>query len=150
MSRKSFRLYGAMTLLSRDYVIKWEHFSVTVLCKGNSPVTGGFPLQGSLKRSFDVFFDLRLNKRLSKQSRGRWFEKPSRSLWHHCNMKMQSCKWVSSTAAQAHKLLQSDGAVFSVPYDSSSQKGFGLVDSLLGSISCPLLGVSSSCTWPIT
>ena len=35
--------------------------------------------------SFDVFFDLRLNKRFSKQSRGRWFETPSRSLWRHCN-----------------------------------------------------------------
>ena len=31
------------------------------------------------------FFDLRLNKRLSKQWRRRWFETPSRSLWRHCN-----------------------------------------------------------------
>ena len=31
------------------------------------------------------FFDLRLNKRLSKQSRGWWFETPSRPLWHHYN-----------------------------------------------------------------
>ena len=31
------------------------------------------------------FFDLRLNKRLSKQSRGWWFETLSRSLWRHCN-----------------------------------------------------------------
>ena len=35
--------------------------------------------------SFDVFFDLRLNKRLSKQSRRRRFETSSCSLWHHCN-----------------------------------------------------------------
>ena len=34
---------------------------------------------------FDVFFDLHLNKRLSKQSRHRWFETPSRSLWSQCN-----------------------------------------------------------------
>ena len=34
------------------------------------------------KASFDVFFDLRLNKRLSKQSWGWWFETPSRALWH--------------------------------------------------------------------
>ena len=39
----------------------------------------------SLTRSFDVFFDLRLNKRLNKQSRGWWFETPSHSLWRHCN-----------------------------------------------------------------
>ena len=36
-------------------------------------------------RSFDVFFDLRLNKRLSKQSWGWWFETLSRPLWRHCN-----------------------------------------------------------------
>ena len=31
------------------------------------------------------FFYLRLIKRLSKQSRGWWFGKPSRPLWRHCN-----------------------------------------------------------------
>ena len=35
---------------------------------GDSPVTGEFPAQRPVTRSFDVFFDLRLNKRLSKQS----------------------------------------------------------------------------------
>ena len=34
--------------------------------------------------SFNVFFDLRLNKRLSKQSWGWWSETPSRSLSRHC------------------------------------------------------------------
>ena len=37
-------------------------------------------------QSFDVFFDQRLNKRLSKQLWGWWFETPSRSLWRHCNV----------------------------------------------------------------
>ena len=41
--------------------------------------------QRPVTRSFDVFFDLRLNKRLSKQSWGWWLETPSRSLWRHCN-----------------------------------------------------------------
>ena len=59
-------------------------FRVTGLCEG-SPVTAGFPSQRPVTRSFDVFFDLRLNKRLSKQSRRRWLETPSRSSWHHCN-----------------------------------------------------------------
>ena len=36
-------------------------------------------------RSFDFFFDLRLNKRLSKQSWGWWFETLSRPLWCHNN-----------------------------------------------------------------
>ena len=34
---------------------------------GNSPVHGEFPAQRPVTRTFDVFFDLRLNKRLSKQ-----------------------------------------------------------------------------------
>ena len=48
-----------------------ETFSVLLaICAGNSPVPGEFPTQRSVTRSFDVFFDLRLNKRLrlSKQS----------------------------------------------------------------------------------
>ena len=36
------------------------------------------------QRNFDVFFDLHLNKRLSKQSWGWWFETPSCSVWLHC------------------------------------------------------------------
>ena len=36
-------------------------------------------------RNFDVFLDLRLNKRLSKQSRGWWYETLSSPLWRHCN-----------------------------------------------------------------
>ena len=63
-----------------------ETFSVLlVLCAGNSPVTGEFPAQRSVTRSFDVFFDLRLNKRLSKQSWCWRFGTLSRPLWRHCN-----------------------------------------------------------------
>ena len=63
-----------------------ETFSALLaLCAGNSPVTGEFPAQRPVTRSFDVFFDLRLNKRLSKQSWSWWFETPSRPLWRHCN-----------------------------------------------------------------
>ena len=56
----------------------WRHQMETLsalraLCAGNSPVTGEFPAQRPVTRSFDVFFDLRLNKMLSKQSRGWWF-----------------------------------------------------------------------------
>ena len=50
------------------------------------PVTDGCPSQRPVTRSFDVFFDLRLCKRLSKQSRRRYFETPSRSCWRHCNV----------------------------------------------------------------
>ena len=49
--------------------------------------TGEFPSQRPVTRSFDVFFDLRLNKLFCKQSRRRWFEAASRSLWRHCDDK---------------------------------------------------------------
>ena len=63
-----------------------EAFSALLaLCVGNSPVTGEFPSQRPVTRSFDVFLDLRLIKRLSKQLRCRWFETPARSLWRHCD-----------------------------------------------------------------
>ena len=52
-------------------VIKSETFpALLAICAGNSPVTDEFPAQRPVTRSFDVFFDLYLNKRLSKQSRG--------------------------------------------------------------------------------
>ena len=44
-----------------------ETFSALLaFCAGNSPVTGEFPAQRPVTRSFDAFFDLCLNKRLSK------------------------------------------------------------------------------------
>ena len=61
-----------------------KHFRVTdPLC---GEFTDEFSSQRPVTRNFDVFFDLRLTKRLSKQSRRRWFETQWRSLWHHCNM----------------------------------------------------------------
>ena len=68
----------------------WHHqmetFSALLAnCAGDSPVTGEFPAQRPVTRSFDIFFDLRPNKQLSKQYRGWWFETPSRPLWRPCN-----------------------------------------------------------------
>ena len=50
----------------------WRHqmekiSALLAIFAGNSPVTGEFPAQSPVTRSFDVFFDLRLNKLLSKQ-----------------------------------------------------------------------------------
>ena len=69
----------------------WRHqmetFSALLaICVGNSPVPGEFPTQRPVTRSFDVYFDLRPNKRLSKQSWCWWFETPSRTLWRHRNV----------------------------------------------------------------
>ena len=53
--------------------------ALLALCAWNSPVTGDFPSQRPVMRSFCVFY-LPLNKRLSKQSWGWWFETPSRPI----------------------------------------------------------------------
>ena len=68
----------------------WRHQMETVsallaICAGNSPVPGEVPAQRPVTRGFDVFYDLRPDKQLSKQSWGWWFETPSHSLWRHRN-----------------------------------------------------------------
>ena len=63
-------------------------FRVTGPLCGEFTGPGEFPTQRPVTRSFDIFFDLRLNKRLSKQSYGWWFETRSWSLWRHCNVKV--------------------------------------------------------------
>ena len=68
----------------------WRHqmetFSALLaICAGNSPVPGEFPTQRPVTRSFDVYFDLRPDERLSKQSWCWWFETLSHSLWRHRN-----------------------------------------------------------------
>ena len=60
-------------------------FRVTGPLCGEFTGPGEFPTQRPVTRSFDVFFDLRLNKRLSKQPWGWWFETLSWSLWRHRN-----------------------------------------------------------------
>ena len=61
-------------------------FRVTGPLCGEFTGPGEFPTQRPVTQSFDVFFDLRLNKRLSKQPWGWWFETLSWSLWRHCNV----------------------------------------------------------------
>ena len=65
---------------------KRRALALLAICVGNSPVPSEFPAQRPVTRSFDVFFNLRLNKRLSKQSWGWWFETLSRPLWRHRNV----------------------------------------------------------------
>ena len=84
------RVSMRMTSLWSTEKTWWRHqmetFSALLaICAGNSPVTGEFPTQRPVTRSFDVYFDLRPNERLSKQSRGWWFETLSSPLWRHRN-----------------------------------------------------------------
>ena len=75
-------------------------FRVTGSLCGEFTGPGEFPAQGPVTQSFDVFVDLRLNKRLSKQPWGWWFETPSWSLWRHYDVKWH------------HVLVRGDALIF--------------------------------------
>ena len=82
--------YPYMTYRHTVRTAWWRHqmetFSALLaICAGNSPVPGEFPTQRPVTRSFDVYFNLRPNKRLSKQLWGWWFETQSRPLWRYRN-----------------------------------------------------------------
>ena len=68
-------------------------FQVTGPLCGEFTGPGEFPTQRPVTRSFDVFFDLRHNKPLSKQPWGWWCETLSRSLWRHRNV--SHCQWTN-------------------------------------------------------
>ena len=107
----------------------WRHQKETfsallAFCAGNSLVTGEFPAQGPVTRSFDVFFDLSLNKWLTKQSWGWWLETPSHPLWQHCNvchiqgqqtyLQWRQCK--DHPQIQLHATLQTLHHLSTIPY----------------------------------
>ena len=68
--------------MASTWCCQMETFSALLaLCEGKPLFSGGFPSQRPVSQSFDIFFDVRVNK----QSRRWWFEMPWDSLWHHCN-----------------------------------------------------------------
>ena len=144
-----------------------ETFSALLaLCVGNSPVTGGFTSQRSIMRNFAVFFDLRLNKRLSKQSSGWWLETPSRSLWLHCNVDERMDCFSDKTMAMSSKpsplrkflettsikgvtrTFKSRGCVFRVLWGSSVILGLATTTYFL--IGLLTLFISNSTTLSVT
>ena len=94
---------------------------VTGLCVGNSPVTDECPSQRPVTLRFGVFFDLRLNKWSSKQSKRRWSEMPTRSSWRHCNtdLKMSGPMFLplpdshGSLSSYRHKSADDDSPKYS-------------------------------------
>ena len=83
-----------------------ETFSALLaICAGDSPVNGEFPSQRPVTLSFDVFCDLRLNKQLSKQSWGWWFETPLRPLWRHCNVFIVITIYCKATILHLYSLI---------------------------------------------
>ena len=77
----SMNIYFHVVSFLNDDVIKWKHFPRYWLFVR---VIHRLHAQSSITLSFDVFFDLLLNKRLSKQSWCWWFETPWHSFWRHC------------------------------------------------------------------
>ena len=75
-------------------------FRVTGPLCGEFTGPGEFPAQRPVTQSFDVFFHLRLNKRLSKQPWDWWFETPGWSLWRHRN---ETITWI--TIHLSHTLM---------------------------------------------
>ena len=92
--------------MSHDDVIKWKH-----VLRYWPFVTGGFPSQRPVTRSFDVFLDVHPNKRLSIKSTHQWFEMPLCSLWRHCNlnawlrMTCNDCPVIASLSCDVNVLL---------------------------------------------
>ena len=78
LNNHRIHLYTKIPFFSRKKLPLWEatpcwrhqitFSALLALCAGNSPVTSEFPSQRPVTRSIDVFYGLRLNKRLSKQS----------------------------------------------------------------------------------
>ena len=99
------------------------------------------PLIKPVTRSFDVLFDLRLNKRLSKQSRRRWFETPLRPLWYHCNDNTD-CQSIHYNTR--FNMITGDGLVPIMLYAICNNKVVSGIH-LLWNISC----FYSSHTWTI-
>ena len=97
----------------------WRHqletFSTLLaICAGNSPVTGEFPAQRLVTRSFDVFFDLPLNEQLSKQSWGWWSEMLSHPLWRHSNV----------TASQVLCKITNNGGTYQSAFSNADHLQF--------------------------
>ena len=84
-----YRLHRASTLIQLWIGMMTSSngniFRVTGHLCGEFTGPGEFPAHRPVTRSFGVLFDLHLNKRLSKQSWGWWFETQSCPVWRHCN-----------------------------------------------------------------
>ena len=89
-SREKWYLTRLVSIYSMMTSSNGNIFRVTGSLCAEFTGPGVFPTQRPVTRSFGVFFDLLLNKPLSKQQWGWWFETPSWSLWRQCNARAYS------------------------------------------------------------
>ena len=80
-------------LCLHEDVIKWKHFlRYWPFARGIHQSPDEFPSR-QWRGALMAYMICALNKRLSKQSWGWWFETPSCSLWRHCNVrKVLECR----------------------------------------------------------
>ena len=103
-------IYAAMWLL--DWLVMMtssngKFFRVTGPLCGEFTGHRWIPAQRPVTRKFDVPYDLCLNKWVSIQSWGWWFETRSRSLWCHCNVNQRNVFWkVAGKYMLAFSLIQ--------------------------------------------
>ena len=106
--------YGDRSGTVHDAVIKWKHFPrYWPFVRGIHREPVNSPHKGPVTRSFDVFFDLRQNKRLSKQWWDWWFETPPSPLWRHCNdlAQIKACAWCHQTLTWTSIWLVGSGGI---------------------------------------
>ena len=153
----------------------WRHqmetFSALLaISAGNSPVSGEFPAQRPVTWSFDVFFDLRPYKRLTKHWRSWWFETPSWSLWRQCNVvficglvpvvfynTFQDCSTVTGTI-HYHDVIMGPIAsqittltiVYSTVYSDADQRKYQSSASLVFVLEIHRGPVNFPHKWPVT
>ena len=99
-----WRTETALSKLRHGQDIAWWRHQMETFFRVTGHLCGkftGHPAQRPVTRSFQVFFDLHLNKRLSKQSWGWWSETPSRPLWRHWNG-ILIILWASQTRQGSH------------------------------------------------
>ena len=115
------------TELLLEALLLWSGYFFVMMTSSNGSIfrvtgylSGEFPTQRPVTRSFDVFFDLRLNKQLSKQSWGWWFVMPSRSLWRHRNgirlvvpLMLSWCMWFAwIRISEQYRIFSHAGSIF--------------------------------------
>ena len=88
-----------------DDVVKWKHFSVIGHLCGEFTGPRWIARTKTSDAELWCFLDLRLNKRLSKQTWGWWFETLSRPLWRHGNVQKHIILGYSKTPRQACAIM---------------------------------------------
>ena len=111
-------------------------FRVTGPLCGEFTGPGEFPTQRPVSRSFDVFFDLRLNKRLSKQPWGWWFETPSCHydvivMWWNCNVGVTVSAGVAVGRAVVEDWLRTEADNSRRQMHNSMVMGMGIIELMV-------------------